>query len=66
VSPGYVDTRLVQAIPAEIRAGIISQIPVGRLARPHEIARAVAFLASEESGYITGSNIPVNGGLFMI
>jgi acetoacetyl-CoA reductase len=66
VSPGYVDTRLVQAIPAEIRAGIISKIPVGRLARPHEIARAVTFLAAEESAYITGSNIPVNGGLFMV
>ena len=66
VSPGYVDTRLVQAIPAEIRAEIISKIPVGRLARPREIARAVVFLAAEESAYITGSNIPVNGGLFMV
>jgi acetoacetyl-CoA reductase len=65
VSPGYVDTSMVQAIPAEIRERIVSQIPVGRLARPEEIARVVSFLAAEESGYITGANLAVNGGLFM-
>jgi acetoacetyl-CoA reductase len=66
VSPGYVNTSMVQAIPAQIRDSIVSQIPVGRLARPDEIARAVAFLASEESGYITGTDIAVNGGLFTV
>lgn len=66
VSPGYVDTRMVQTIPPDIRKKIIDQIPVGRLARPEEIARAVAFLGSQESGYITGNNIAVNGGLFMV
>jgi acetoacetyl-CoA reductase len=65
VSPGYVDTSMVAAVPAEIRAAIISKIPVGRLAQAHEIAWAVAFLVAEESGYITGANLPVNGGLFM-
>jgi acetoacetyl-CoA reductase len=65
VSPGYVHTGMVEAIPAEIRERIIRQIPVGRLARPPEVARAVAFLAAEEAGYITGSDIAVNGGLFM-
>lgn len=65
VSPGYVATRMVMAIPEEIRDGIVAKIPVGRLAEPYEIARAVAFLASETNGYITGSDIPVNGGLYM-
>lgn len=65
VSPGYVDTPMVAAVPPEIRAQIVSRIPLGRLAEPGEIAWAVGFLVAEESGYITGANIPVNGGLFM-
>jgi len=65
VSPGYVDTNMVASVPVEIRDAIVRKIPVGRLARPEEIAWAVAFLAAEESGYITGANLPVNGGLFM-
>ena len=65
VAPGYVDTSMVAAIPAEVREQIVREIPMGRLARPEEIAHVVAFLASEESGYITGANLPVNGGLYM-
>jgi acetoacetyl-CoA reductase len=65
VSPGYCETALVMAIPEEIRAGIVAGIPVGRLGRPDEIARTVAFLAAEDAGFITGANIPVNGGMFM-
>jgi len=65
ISPGYVATRMVMAIPEEIRNGIVANIPLGRLAEPYEIARAVAFLAAETNGYITGSDIPVNGGLYM-
>ncbi|HEX5386340.1 MAG TPA: acetoacetyl-CoA reductase [Gemmatimonadales bacterium] len=65
VAPGYVDTSMVKAIPEPIRESIVEQIPVGRLARPEEIARVVAFLAAEASGYITGATISVNGGLFM-
>jgi acetoacetyl-CoA reductase len=66
VSPGYVETDMVMAIRPEIREQIIAQIPMGRLARPQEIAAVVAFLASEEAGYITGSNISVNGGMHMM
>ncbi len=65
VSPGYCDTPLVAAVPAEIRAQIIEGIPVGRLGSPGDIARAVCFLAADEAGYITGANLPVNGGYFM-
>jgi acetoacetyl-CoA reductase len=66
VSPGYVETDLVMAIRADVRQQIVDSIPMGRLARPEEIAAVVAFLASEEAGYITGANISVNGGMHMM
>jgi acetoacetyl-CoA reductase len=66
VSPGYVETDMVLAIRKEIREQIIASIPMGRLAKPDEIAAVVAFLASEEAGYITGANISVNGGMHMM
>jgi acetoacetyl-CoA reductase len=66
VSPGYVETDMVMAIRKEIRDQIVAQIPMGRLAKPEEIAAVVAFLASEEAGYITGANISVNGGMHMM
>jgi acetoacetyl-CoA reductase len=65
ISPGYCETALVMAMPDQIRAGILEQVPVGRLGRPGEIARVVDFLAAEDAGFITGVNLPVNGGLFM-
>ncbi|MCK9539891.1 acetoacetyl-CoA reductase [Dokdonella sp.] len=65
VSPGYCNTALVQAVPEAIRNQIIANIPVGRLGEPREIARTVDFLAAEDAGFITGANIPVNGGYFM-
>jgi acetoacetyl-CoA reductase len=65
VSPGYCETALVMAIPDDIRAGIVAQVPVGRLGKPEEIARTVEFLSADAAGFITGANIPVNGGLFM-
>jgi acetoacetyl-CoA reductase len=64
VCPGYVSTRMVEAIPEHIKQAIIAQIPAGRLAKPEEIANAVGFLASKDSGYITGTEIAVNGGLW--
>jgi acetoacetyl-CoA reductase len=66
VSPGYVETDMVKAIRADLRQQIIDSIPMGRLAKPEEIAAVVAFLASEEAGYITGANISVNGGMHMM
>jgi acetoacetyl-CoA reductase len=66
VSPGYVETDMVMAIRKEVRESIVASIPMGRLAKPEEIAAVVAFLASEEAGYITGANISVNGGMHMM
>jgi len=65
VSPGYCDTPMVAAVPDDIRAQIVAGIPVGRLGAPADIARAVVFLAADDAGYITGANLPVNGGYFM-
>jgi acetoacetyl-CoA reductase len=66
ISPGYVETDLVMAIRADVRKQIVDSIPMGRLARPEEVAAVVAFLASEDAGYITGANISVNGGMHMM
>jgi acetoacetyl-CoA reductase len=65
ISPGYVQTDMVMAIREDVRKQIVAQIPAGRLAMPEEIADAVAFLASDKAGYITGTNLAVNGGLHM-
>jgi len=65
VSPGYCDTPMVAAVSADIRAQIVAGIPVGRLGSPADIARAVVFLSADDAGYITGANLPVNGGYFM-
>jgi len=65
ISPGYIATKMVMAVPEEIRQKIIEDIPVGRLGKPSEVARAVAFLASDDAGYFTGSNLAINGGQHM-
>ena len=65
VSPGYVATDMVMAVPEEVRAKIAADIPTGRLGKPEEIAYAVAFLVDEQAGWITGSNLDINGGHHM-
>lgn len=65
VSPGYVATSMVNGIPGEVLDQIIRQIPVGRLGQPREIGKAVAFLCSDDCGYVTGSDFSINGGLHM-
>lgn len=66
VCPGYIATEMVMAVPEKVRESIIAQIPAGRLGEPEEIARCVAFLASDEAGFITGSTISANGGQFFV
>jgi acetoacetyl-CoA reductase len=65
VSPGYVLTEMVRAVPEDVRAKIAAQIPVGRLGDPEEIAYAVGFLADERASWITGANLSINGGHYM-
>jgi acetoacetyl-CoA reductase len=65
ISPGYIESPMVNAVPEEVREQIIAQIPRARLGRPADIARVVVFLAAEEADFITGANIPVNGGHYM-
>jgi 3-oxoacyl-(acyl-carrier-protein) reductase len=65
IAPGFIDTDMVAAIPEDVLAGVIDGIPVGRLGRPEEVARAVRFLVDEDSSYITGTVVAVNGGLDM-
>ncbi|MEL6478853.1 MAG: acetoacetyl-CoA reductase [Pseudomonadota bacterium] len=66
VCPGYIATEMVMAVPEKVREGIIAQIPVGRLGEADEIARCVAFLASDDAGFVTGSTISANGGQFFV
>jgi len=62
VSPGYVNSPMIEAIPDKVKEKLLKEIPVGRCAETFEIARAVAFLAHKDSGYITGTDLSVNGG----
>ena len=65
ISPGYIATDMVMAVPEEVRAKIVADIPTGRLGTPEEIAYGVSFLADEQAGWITGSNLDINGGHHM-
>jgi NAD(P)-dependent dehydrogenase (short-subunit alcohol dehydrogenase family) len=65
VTPGYIATEMVEAVPEKALARIIGQVPVNRLGRPEEVARVVHFLAADNSSYITGEVWGVNGGLYM-
>ena len=65
LAPGYIDTDMVAAVPEAVLEKIVAKIPVGRLGKASEIARGVAFLCSEEGGFITGSTLSINGGQHM-
>jgi 3-oxoacyl-[acyl-carrier protein] reductase len=65
VAPGFIDTEMTRKIPEEARRQLVSQIPMGKLGQPEDIARAVVFLAGPEADYITGQVIAVNGGMYM-
>ena len=65
ICPGYIDTEMVQAVPEDVLKTIIARIPVGRLGKAAEIARAVVFLAADDAGFITGSTMTVNGGQYL-
>jgi NAD(P)-dependent dehydrogenase (short-subunit alcohol dehydrogenase family) len=65
VAPGFIATEMLEHVPEKVLDGIKANIPVGRLGRPDEIARAVHFLAADESSYITGQTFSVNGGMDM-
>ena len=64
VAPGYIDTEMVAAVPEKVLQSLIAAIPVGRLGKAEEIAKCVAFLASDDAGFITGATISANGGQF--
>jgi len=65
VSPGYVKTEMTSAMPEDVLNSIVSQVPVGRMASPDEIAHSVCFLTEDRNAYMTGANLPVNGGMYM-
>ncbi len=65
LAPGYIDTDMVAAVPQDVLAKIVAKVPVGRLGQAEEIARGVAFLCSENAGFVTGSTLSINGGQHM-
>ncbi|MGE0652652.1 MAG: acetoacetyl-CoA reductase [Alphaproteobacteria bacterium] len=65
IAPGYIDTEMVAAVPANVLEKIIAKIPVGRLGHADEIARGVLFLVADEASFITGSTLSINGGQHM-
>jgi 3-oxoacyl-[acyl-carrier protein] reductase len=66
VAPGFIETDMTRALSEQQRTALLGQIPLGRLGSAEDIARAVAFLASPAAGYITGTTLHVNGGMYMI
>ena len=66
ITPGFVATEMVLSIPEKVMTNIVNGIPVKRLGQPAEIGRGVVFLASDDAGYITGSTLDINGGMYMI
>ena len=65
IAPGYIDTDMVRAVPANVLEKIVARIPVGRLGKAEEIARGVLFLVADDADFITGSTLSINGGQHM-
>ncbi len=65
VAPGFIDTDMTRALPEAQRQKLLEHIPLGRLGSPEDVAQAVAFLASDAAGYVTGATLHVNGGMYM-
>jgi 3-oxoacyl-[acyl-carrier protein] reductase len=65
VAPGFIATDMTEQLPEAQKAALLAQIPLGRLGTPQEVADAVAFLASPRAGYVTGTELHVNGGMLM-
>jgi acetoacetyl-CoA reductase len=65
IAPGYIDTEMVRAVPANVLEKIVARVPVGRLGNASEIARGVLFLVADEAGFVTGSTLSINGGQHM-
>jgi acetoacetyl-CoA reductase len=65
IAPGYIDTDMVAAVPADVLAKIVAKIPAGRLGQAAEIARGVVFLCGDDAGFVTGSTLSINGGQHM-
>jgi len=66
VSPGFIDTDMTKSLPDAAREALLGKIPLGRLGSPEDIAHAVAFLAGPGGGYVTGTTLHVNGGMYMV
>jgi acetoacetyl-CoA reductase len=66
IAPGYIDTDMVRAVAPEMLEKIVAKIPVKRLGKPEDIARAVVFLAGDKAGFITGSTLTINGGQYLV
>ena len=65
ISPGYIETPMLSTMKEDVLKSIVANIPAGRLGRPEEVANAVAFLAAQNAGFITGANLDINGGQYM-
>ncbi len=65
VSPGYIRTAMTAAIPEDVKQQVLAMVPTGRIGEASDVARAVVFLCAQDAGYLTGVNLPVNGGLFI-
>jgi 3-oxoacyl-[acyl-carrier protein] reductase len=65
VAPGFIATDMTASLPEEQKQALLTQIPLGALGRPEDIAQAVTYLASDGAGYVTGQELHVNGGMYM-